>query len=137
VAIWVKNFDNKSDIEIDKIDTDTINLVKFFVKSNLSLNVFQSKEFRDIVKVKLTSKHSFRNNVLPLVLKKMREIINEKLQKAISVSLISDIWSNSSMHDFIALVASISYKNNQREHIVIGMEEMDGRHTAENIQIKI
>ena len=41
------------------------------------------------------------------------------------------------LHDFIALVASLTYKNNEREHFVIGMEEMNSRHKAENIQVKV
>jgi hypothetical protein len=30
-----------------------------------------------------------------------------------------------------------TYKNNEREHFVIGMEEMNSRHKAENIQVKV
>lgn len=137
IGLWIHNYDSINKSNQEKVDIELLNIVKFFLKSNLSLTVFESKEFRDIVKIKLNSKKSFQNEILPNVLDKVYSCINEKLNKAKVVSLIADIWSNSALQDFLAVAATITDENFNKECLVIGMIEMDCSHTAENIKSKV
>ena len=65
------------------------------------------------------------------------EAINEKLVDAVSVCLVSDIWTNKQMLDFLVLSANIINNNFEKKAIVIGMMLMPGNHCAENIKIAI
>ena len=65
------------------------------------------------------------------------EAINEKLEDAVSVCLVSDIWTNKQMLDFMGLSANIINNNFEKKAIVIGMMLMPGNHCAENIKIAI
>jgi hypothetical protein len=52
---------------------------------------------------------------------------------AFSICLISDIWTNKSMLDFMGLAVNIVDRNFKRQTLVIGMKQMPGPHNAENI----
>ena len=63
----------------------------------------------------------------------LHEAISEKLELAVTICLIVDIWTNMYNIDFIGLGASVSNSNGLRELIVIDFQPMSGKHTAENI----
>jgi len=63
--------------------------------------------------------------------------INQKLEDAIVVTLISDIWTSPEMLDFIGLAANITTSAFEKEVVVIGMMRMPGSHCAENIKTSI
>ena len=65
------------------------------------------------------------------------EAINEKLEDAVSVCLVSHIWTNKQMLDFMGLSANIINNEGEKKAIVIGMMLMPGNHCAENIKIAI
>jgi hypothetical protein len=65
----------------------------------------------------------------------LKESINKKLDEALTISFITDIWTNKIKADFLALAAVIVNKFYQHEFLVIGMTSMSGSHTAENIKI--
>jgi len=63
--------------------------------------------------------------------------INQKLEDAIVVTLISDIWTSPEMLDFIGLAANITTSAFEKEVVVIGMMRMPGSYCAENIKTSI
>ena len=67
----------------------------------------------------------------------MLNALEEKLSNAKVVHLITDIWTNKVMADFLALAVKIVNQNGQSELAVIGMSSMEGDHTAESIKATI
>ena len=67
----------------------------------------------------------------------MKKIIDSELSKAKTISLITDIWTNKIMADYLALACIYIDKNYKEKMLVLGLSEMDGSHNAENIKIVI
>jgi hypothetical protein len=67
-------------------------------------------------------------------MEKLTEALNSKLENAFSVCLISDIWTNKSMLDFMDLASKIIDVNFNRKTLVIGMMLMPGNHSADYIK---
>jgi len=55
------------------------------------------------------------------------------LVKAFSICLISDIWTNKAMLDFMGLAVNIIDRFFVRRTLIIGMKLMPGAYNAENI----
>ena len=53
------------------------------------------------------------------------------------VNLITDIWTNKSMMDFLALGAVLVYPNSEQDILLLGISKMEGAHTAEIIKTVI
>lgn len=68
---------------------------------------------------------------------KVKSEINRLIDSAISVCLISDIWTNKQMLDFMGVAASIIDQNHKRRIVVLGLKLMPGKHNAENIKTAI
>ena len=64
---------------------------------------------------------------------KLYESLETKLESALSLCLISDIWTSKQMLDFMGLAASYTDKFYERHVIIIGMMLMPGNHSAEYI----
>jgi len=75
-----------------------------------------------------------KNTILPEMVKKVKITLEEKLNKAIHIILIVDLWSNKQMTGFCGLAAMVTYENFERECFVIGLQRIYKRHTAENIK---
>jgi hypothetical protein len=67
-------------------------------------------------------------------MKQFHEAILIKLEKSISISLITDIWTNKQLKDFIAVAANIIDEKLNKELLVIGFTRMSGRHCTENVK---
>ena len=115
------------------LDKKQLNLVKFFITSNVALEALENPWLRECINVKL-SKYSFRNVILPNMMIFLNTIISNKLIDAKFITLITDIWTNLSMSDFLALGACLVNLSLVRETIIIGMIKMPGAHNAENIK---
>ena len=70
-------------------------------------------------------------------MKKLHYSIEKKIQNALSVCLIVDIWTNRIMSDFIGLGASLIKDRFQKELFIIGLTRMNGAHNAENIKQRV
>ena len=116
------------------LDTDTLKLVKLYVNLHMKLKSLYNPLFRSMMNVKLKSYNTFRCQVLPNVYNKLRDLLEKKLQTAASVCLITDIWTNNSMSDYIALIAFTMSANFDRQMMVLDMMRMPGAHNAENIK---
>ncbi len=85
--------------------------------------------------MKIPCIRTFRYTQLPSVYGHLLSAIEAKLEKALTICLITDIWMNRIMADFIGLI--IVNENFKQELIVFGMNSMAGNHTAENIKKEI
>ena len=89
---------------------------------------------RDILSIELSCARTFTDKLLPEVLDIVNEAINDKLVESEFMALISDIWTNRTMFDFMGLAASLINSDFEREILVIGIMIMPGNHCAEMIQ---
>ena len=117
------------------IDDDTLDLIRGIISANVALHALENEFFAKCLKMDLTSVRTFRYDRLPKTYELMKDAIDSKLSEALTVSLITDIWTNKIVADYIALGAFILNKFYQHEFLVIGMTSMSGNHTAENIKI--
>ena len=67
-------------------------------------------------------------------MEKLKILIEEKLFQCEYVSLITDIWTNVVMANFIGLAMSLINKFFEREIIVVDLSGMPGPHNAEFIK---
>ncbi|RNA43669.1 transposase-like protein, partial [Brachionus plicatilis] len=104
-------------------DKDT-NLVKYFLTSNTAIAQLKNPYLRALLITKLPHPHTFTKSILPRVFKKMKKNIEVKLKEAVFICLIVDLWTNPNMVKYLAICASMVYKNFAKELRVIGMERM-------------
>jgi hypothetical protein len=57
----------------------------------------------------MTHEKSFLETIIPKVVNKTKNINETKLKKAVSISLIIDIWDSKQMADFMGVWASLTY----------------------------
>ena len=113
-------------------------LVYHFIASNSALTQLNEKSFIKICEkagIKIVNRKAFTKRILQDAMSKLKKKIEVKLNSAYRVFLITDIWTNKQMLDFIAVSANIIYENFDKETLVIGMMKMPGPHNAENIKI--
>jgi hypothetical protein len=113
-----------------------IKLAKFFVNKNCSLEALKDKNLRNLLPFNLT-KYMFTKQILPNLMSKLQEKIEEKLQNAHFIYLIGDIWTSKSMSDYLALGVKAIDVNFEYQNLIIGIVRMSGPHNAENIKIAI
>ena len=105
-------------------------LITFFITSDIALEALKNSSLEYLLKkigMKSPSYYSFRNNLLPSVMKKLIEAIEIKLKEAETICLITDIWSNRINVDYIALGANITSKNFEKETLILSMMPMQGK----------
>jgi hypothetical protein len=84
------------------ISTPMLNLIKYVVSSNSSISELENEHLRTLINenLKLPSVYTFRYNILPQILEKLKLKIEEKLKKADYITLIPDGWSSNSIEYF-------------------------------------
>jgi hypothetical protein len=120
-----------------KIDDATLKLVKYFIASNTAASEFDSPFFRDcfsLTPLKIPCAKTFSTIILPDVMNKLNEQLERELKKAASICFISDIWSSRQLASVNSIAGNLINENFEKSTIVIGMCEMPGSHTAENIK---
>ena len=137
---WAKGYEifkNENNFKPTKVlDKKKLCLVKFFLSSNIAMKALENKYLREALSFKL-SRYSFKEVILPEMIVFLKEKISRKLMQAEFICLITDIWTNVSMVDYLALGASIINSAFIKEILIIGMIKMPGVHNAENIKIAI
>ena len=116
------------------IDKKILKLVIYFISSNAAASEFDKIEFRNILNYDIPCSKTFSDFILVKVMNKLKEALNTKLENAASVCLISDIWTNKSMLDFMGLAVNIIDSSFNKKTLVIGMMLMPGNHCAEYIK---
>ena len=135
--MYIKNFFLQTCTAIDR---STALLVLFFLSSNLAASAIQNIYMRmllDNTHIKLPSKNTFTESVLPMVHDKPIQHIENKLNKASQACLIVDLWSSNQRIDYIGLAANVCSKTLEYECFIIGFERMSGSHNAENIKKEV
>ena len=122
--------------KLAKIDQNTLTLIKFIISSNSAMAILENDYLRELLepKVKVMSYNVLRYTFLPNLLEKLKILIEEKLVQCEYFSLITDIWTNLVMADFIGLAMSLTNKFFEREIIVVDLSRMPGPHNAEFIK---
>ncbi len=135
---WLNIYDEfSSKSKFKELDDDTYDLIRMMVSTNLPLAVFENDNFAKCLRMELTSVKTFRYTKLPKCFEQMKKIIDSELSNAKTISLITDIWTNKIMADYLALACIYIDKNYKEKLLVLGLSEMDGSHNAENIKIVI
>ena len=87
-------------IKKQHLSDNDFKLAKFFISSNTALVQLENPNLKDILAFKVPCRQTLTSTVLPSIFESVKSIINAKLQAAENISLISDIWTNTKMHDF-------------------------------------
>jgi hypothetical protein len=139
---WLSYFDEfnpqKSKCTI-LLDDNTYNLVRFVVSSNTAMTTLENVHLAKLLheKMKVPCIRTFRYTLLPKIYSDMLSLINIKLDEALTICFITDIWTNKIMADYIALAAVIVNQKYEQELLVIGMNGMSGDHVAEVVKFEL
>ncbi|CAF1068143.1 unnamed protein product, partial [Brachionus calyciflorus] len=138
---WFNEYNASNSLQNKKkINVMTIKLVKYFIASNSAFAELDSPHFRDLFQLanfETPCSKSFSEKILPEVFNMVNKKIDNKLNKALSICLICDIWTNKQMMDFLGIACNLTNENFEKEVIIVGMIKMHGKHNAENINIAI
>lgn len=141
MAKWISlSFADHSAINKTTIDKETMKLVKYFIASNSAASEFNSFYFRDLfsgLKLKIPCSKTFSDVSLKDVFDKLTDCTTIKLKDAVIICLITDIWSNKQLKDFMGVAVNLINKNFEKSTIVIGLAMMPGCHNAENTKESI
>lgn len=141
VKKWLELYaKSNSKSQAPKLTPSLLNLVKYFISSNMALSELSNKFLRGALSeagLVLPSSTSFRDTTLPQIMNMMKDKITHNLQNARFVCLITDNWSNRQMMGFIAVAVNIIDSSYDKETIFIGMKRTNGRQTAENVKLEI
>jgi nitrogen regulatory protein PII-like uncharacterized protein len=77
---------------------------------------------------------TFTDVLVPKVVNELSLVIGDKLFESEYISLISDIWTNFQMRDFMGAAASLIDDSFNRQILMIGVIIMPGNHCAEHIK---
>jgi hypothetical protein len=88
------------------LTADMLNVVKFFISTNLALRVLENEYLRRILRpsIELTGITTFRYTILPCVMEKLKTRIGEKCQNAASIVLIPDGWTSPLNREYLGFL---------------------------------
>jgi hypothetical protein len=104
------------------------------IKSNAAFKFIEDKDIYNFLhpNLKLVSYETFTDRMIPALLTSLNSFIEQKLQKSISITLISDCWTGQfSNEEYLGLAANLINETFQIETLVIGMERLENGHSAE------
>ena len=115
---WVKAFSEKRNLTkiSSKLDQNTLNIVKFFLNSNVAILSLKDKYLRRILPIKL-GKYAFNKVILHEVIEYMYSQLSEKLLKTTFVHLITDIWTGMTISDYLAVGAKLVNEELKRQSL--------------------
>ena len=76
-------------------------------------------------------------NLIPSLMDKLYNVIEQKLDDALVITLILDIWTNKVGADYIAVAVSSTNSSWNHEVFTVGMMLMPGAHNAETIKVAV
>lgn len=137
IGIWLDKY--KADESKVILNDDTLYLVKYFITSNTNLTELENPYLRELLKkntgFKLPSYRSFRNELLPEIMKSFHIAIEKMLKDAATISLIIDMWSSKSTTSFMAIGAQCCSNLLTQEFAVISIDDL-GNETQSAQMIK-
>lgn len=121
-----------------ELSNEMLDLIKLIVASYSSFVLLKRPQLLNVLKPNIadviTSYKTFRYQTFPKLYDTLIRHIEIKLNKASTICLACDIWTNSLMRDFIGVAAFITYELGHSEMMVIGMTEMKGIHYSESVK---
>jgi hypothetical protein len=89
-----------------------LTLVKYIISSNASLNELENDFLKILVfnSLSLPSTRTFRNDVLPQIMDKLKAAIEEKLNEAAYITLVPDGWTSMNKTEFLGMCLNKKYK---------------------------
>ena len=94
----------------------------------------QNKYLNQALKIELPSPKTFRYKILPKVKDSLEIFLDSKLKNASAITIICDNWSDNSMRSYLALAVFSVDKLFLKIFFILGIEEVKGKHGAENLQ---
>lgn len=78
-------------------------LVKFIISSNAPFAALENEFLGKLLmeKLKVPSTYTFRYNILPQIMEKVKKCIQQKLVNATSITLIPDGWTSRNRTEFL------------------------------------
>ncbi len=137
---WLSRYQRFKNKGVEKLLSDEhLTFIKFFIASNISALELNNVHLQKLCAnyLKIPSEYVLTTNLLPMLMEKLCKIIEEKLENALVITLIVDIWTNKIGADYIAVAASTLDSCWVHEVFTVGMMLMPGPHNAENIKIAI
>ena len=116
------------------IDTKTLLIVKAFVTMDIAVIAMANESFKALSKYPLPCQETFRTTILPKVLELLQDFIKKRLQRAQAIWLLSDIWTNISKNDYLAIGAAITDENFERELVVLDIIRCEQPKTTTHVQ---
>ena len=98
-----------------------------FISSTESLSLLKNEFLRKLISsnVKILTEFYFRYDFLPRINTQLHDVIERLLNKALVVSLITDIWEKNGDHR-LGLGAILTFDSFEREILILGIEIIDG-----------
>ena len=112
-------------------------MAKFFISSNTILKDFRNPYLTHLLNqasIQNYSSKTFKRTIIPDIMKQVKNGLKDKLNRAKSITMITDLWSNKQMIPFIGLAVSYTFENLEQQNYVIGLKRIYGKHNAENIK---
>lgn len=133
---WLDAYVLQSRRNIDKytLCDKMVLLTKYFLSSNSAMVELENLYLRKLLTFKLPSPFTFKRKIIPKINENLYKSLEEKLVEANYVCLIIDLWTNFSNEQFLAVGASMIFKNFKKETRVIGMVTTNGSSNAESIK---
>ena len=85
-------------------------MVRYFIASNTAAKNFDCRYFRDLLggySVQVPCSDTFSNSVLPSIVQAAKDELKKLLNKCFSVCMISDIWTNKLLCDFMGIATNM------------------------------
>jgi hypothetical protein len=136
---WLDAFEENTVAPVNKsyIDQETMRIVNYFISCDSAIVDFDKEAFRILLsdyKRPITNSKTFKTVILEEVFMKFRKEIDFLLSTALSICIISDIWTSKNMLDFMGLAVNVIFRDFTKKTFVIGLDLMPGSHNAENIK---
>ena len=130
IRSWYEAFQKSNESPDNKvINDDLMNLILFFLTSNVSLDSLENTHLRNLLapKIENLGKYTFRNKYLPLAMEHLHKALTVKFKHARTVALISDLWSTDDNRDFLGLGAVVTNALFEKSFFTAGMIRMEGK----------
>ena len=129
----------KYDANHPKQKRGTEALVDFIAEDLMPLHLVESQWFQKLLSLldpqyTLPSRKHLSKTLLRNKYDRPKAVVIEHLTTVTTLSLTIDLWSNRQMRSYLGITAHYITGNWKLEHIVLGCNRVQGRHTAENIQ---
>lgn len=131
---WFGKYEEYKNTDKKIISTELLNFIRFMIKSNVAFKTIEEKEIFHILhpNLKLVSYETLTDRMIPALFASLNSFIGQKMQKSISITLISDCWTGQFCNEeYLGLAANLINEAFQIETLVIGMEKLNNGHSAE------